>query len=109
VKPPKVNKNKKPKVKILGLMNIIEPVHKVANQLNILIPVGIAITEVVAVKYALVSISKPTVYIWCPHTIQPNKPIENIANIIPSLPKITLLEYLDTVSLIIPNPGKINI
>jgi hypothetical protein len=71
--------------------------------------VGTAIIIVAAVKYALVSTSKPTVYIWCPHTIQPNNPIENIANIIPSLPKITLLEYLDTVSLIIPNPGKINI
>jgi hypothetical protein len=50
VKPPKVNKNKKPKAKMLGVTSIIEPVHKVANQLNIFIPVGIAITEVVAVK-----------------------------------------------------------
>jgi hypothetical protein len=50
VKPPKVNKNKKPKIKRLVVMIVIEPVHKVPNQLNILIEVGIAITEVVAVK-----------------------------------------------------------
>ena len=50
MKPPKVNKNKKPKAKRLGVITVIDPVHKVPNQLNILIPVGIAITEVVAVK-----------------------------------------------------------
>ena len=35
------------------------------NHENILIPVGTAIINVAAVKYALVSTSKPTVYIWC--------------------------------------------
>ncbi len=50
VKPPKVNKNKKPIAKTIGVLTVIEPVHKVANQLNILIPVGIAITEVAAVN-----------------------------------------------------------
>jgi hypothetical protein len=50
VKPPKLNKNKKPKAKRLGIISVISPVNKVPNQLNILIPVGIAITEVVAVK-----------------------------------------------------------
>jgi hypothetical protein len=50
VKPPKLNKNKKPKAKRLGIISVNSPVNKVANQLNILIPVGIAITEVVAVK-----------------------------------------------------------
>ena len=50
VKPPKVNKNKNPIAKRLGVSTIIEPLHKLAHQLNILIPVGIAITEVVAIK-----------------------------------------------------------
>jgi hypothetical protein len=50
VKPPKVNKNKKPKAKRLGTINMISPVNKVANQLNILIPVGTAMIDVVAVK-----------------------------------------------------------
>jgi hypothetical protein len=38
------------------------PPYVVASQLNILIPVGTAIINVAAVKYALVSTSKPTVY-----------------------------------------------
>jgi hypothetical protein len=41
---------------------INHPPYVVANQLNILIPVGTAIINVAAVKYALVSTSKPTVY-----------------------------------------------
>ena len=41
----------------------MEPPHSVASQLNILIPVGTAIIIVAAVKYARVSISKPTVNI----------------------------------------------
>lgn len=39
----------------------MRPAHNVANQLKILIPVGTAIIIVAAVKYALVSMSKPTV------------------------------------------------
>ena len=48
--PPKVNKNKKPAANKIGIPGVTEPVHRVANQLNILIPVGIPITEVAAVK-----------------------------------------------------------
>jgi len=50
VKPPKVNKNKNPIAKAFGVIRIIEPLHKLPNQLNILIPVGRAITEVAAVN-----------------------------------------------------------
>ena len=39
LKPPKVNKNKNPIAKRLGVITIIEPLHKLAHQLNILIPV----------------------------------------------------------------------
>jgi cellobiose-specific phosphotransferase system component IIC len=59
-----LNKKIKPIAKSPGVLKSIDPPHKVANQLNILIPVGIAIIIVAAVKYALVSISKPTVNIW---------------------------------------------
>jgi len=64
VKPPKVNKKIKPAANNIGDSKVIEPPHIVANQLNTLIPVGTAIIIVAAVKYALVSTSKPTVYIW---------------------------------------------
>ena len=50
LKPPKVNKNKKPIVKAVGVTAVIEALHKVSNQLNILIPVGRAITELFIIK-----------------------------------------------------------
>jgi hypothetical protein len=59
-----VNKKIKPMVNKKGNLNSILPPHIVANQLKILIPVGTAIIIVAAVKYARVSTSKPTVYIW---------------------------------------------
>jgi hypothetical protein len=63
VKPPIVNKTKKPKANNIGTLKIKIPCHKVAIQLKTFIPVGIAITIVAAVKYARVSISIPIVYI----------------------------------------------
>ena len=47
VTPPTVNKKMKPKAKKIGAFNTTELPHKVANQLNILIPVGIAILWIV--------------------------------------------------------------
>jgi hypothetical protein len=60
--PPTVNRNIKPIAKYIGTRRIIAPPHMVAIQLNIFIPVGIAITIVAAVKYALVFVSIPDVY-----------------------------------------------
>jgi len=50
VKPPKVNKTKNPITNNIGVLISIMPPHIVANQLNILIPVGTAIIIVAAVK-----------------------------------------------------------
>jgi hypothetical protein len=58
-----VNINTKPKANNIEGVNFIDPPYEVANQLNILIPVGTAIINVAAVKYARVSTSNPTVYI----------------------------------------------
>jgi hypothetical protein len=52
----------KPMAQIIGNLNLIEPPNIVPNQLNIFIPVGIAMIIVAAVKYARVSTSIPTVY-----------------------------------------------
>jgi hypothetical protein len=51
----------KPIENIKGVLKFKDPPHIVANQLKILIDVGTAITMVAEVKYARVSISKPTV------------------------------------------------
>jgi hypothetical protein len=79
VKPPNVNKNIKPLANNIGVVKTISPPNIVAIQLKILIPVGTAMIIVAAVKYALVSTSNPTVYMWCAHTMKPKKPIESIA------------------------------
>ncbi len=50
VRPPKVNKNKKPMANNIGVSKIIDPDHIVASQEKILIPVGTAIIMVAAVK-----------------------------------------------------------
>jgi hypothetical protein len=61
--PPIVNKKIKPTINNKGVLKFNQPPQIVANHEKIFIPVGIAITIVAAVKYALVSTSKPTVYI----------------------------------------------
>lgn len=49
----------------IGVLNLILPPYIVASHENIFIPVGTAIINVADVKYALVSTSSPTVYMWC--------------------------------------------
>jgi len=61
--PPTVNRKMDPMAKYIGALNTIAPPHIVAIQLKILMPVGIAITIVAAVGYALVLVSIPDVYI----------------------------------------------
>lgn len=79
VSPPKVNRNIKPFANNIGVLRTITPPNIVAIQLKIFIPVGTAMIIVAAVKYARVSTSKPTVYIWWAQTMNPRKPIESIA------------------------------
>jgi hypothetical protein len=62
--PPTVKRKIKPIVNNNGVLKFNQPPQIVANQLKIFIPVGTAITIVEAVKYARVSESKPTVYMW---------------------------------------------
>jgi hypothetical protein len=50
VNPPTVNKAKNPRTHNIGAVNLKDPPYAVANQENILIPVGTAITIVAAVK-----------------------------------------------------------
>jgi hypothetical protein len=64
VKPPAVNKNKKPIANKEAVVGLEDPPYRVETQLNIFMPVGTAITIVAAVKYALVSTSRPTENIW---------------------------------------------
>jgi len=61
--PPILKSKIKPIINNKGVLKFNQPPQIVANQLKILTPVGTAIIMVLAVKYARVSISKPTLYI----------------------------------------------
>jgi len=71
--PPIVNKKINPIAKSIGTVNSITEPAIVAIQEKILTPVGTAIIKVADVKYALVSKSKPIVYMWWAQTINPKK------------------------------------
>lgn len=79
VSPPTVNKKMKPNDHSIGVSKKLKEFLTVVIHLKILIPVGIAMIIVAAVKYARVSISSPIVNIWCAHTINPKNPIDIIA------------------------------
>lgn len=79
VRPPTVNKKINPRAHRMGASILMWDPEIVAIHLKILIPVGIAMIIVAAVKYARVSMSIPTVNIWCAHTINPKNPIADMA------------------------------
>jgi hypothetical protein len=79
VRPPIVNKKINPIAHSMGESKLTCDPVEVAIHLKILIPVGIAMIIVAAVKYARVSISIPMVNMWCAHTIKPRNPIALIA------------------------------
>lgn len=83
--------------------------HKVSSQFSSFMPVGIAMMLVDDVKYALESISNPTMNIWWPQTTQPSKPIKNNAITMLSLPNMMNCVNLDIIELTSPKPGKIRI
>jgi hypothetical protein len=64
VTPPTVNKNKNPITYNNGVVNWNDDPYNDPSHENIFTPVGTAIINVAAVKYALESASKPTIYIW---------------------------------------------
>jgi hypothetical protein len=90
VNPPIVNMIKNPIDHSIVGEFFLNPVV-VISHLKILIPVGIAIIIVVVIKYVCVSMSNPTVNMWCLHTINPIILIVNIAKIILILLKFFIL------------------
>jgi hypothetical protein len=79
VSPPIVNRKIKPSVQSMDGSNFRIPPLIEAIHLKILMPVGMAIIIVAAVKYARVSTSIPTVNMWCAQTRKPKSPIEDMA------------------------------
>lgn len=79
VSPPNVKRKMNPADQSIGGFDITCAPLIVAIQLKIFTPVGMAMIIVAAVKYARVSMSIPTVNMWCPHTRKPRTPIDPIA------------------------------
>jgi hypothetical protein len=79
VKPPKVKRKMNPRAQSIGASYLRREPKIVAIHLNTLMPVGTAIIIVAAVKYARVSTSIPTVYMWWAQTMNPKTPIPSIA------------------------------
>jgi len=79
VNPPTVNRKTNPTAHSKAGVIVKNLPCKVATQLKIFTPVGTAIIIVAVVKYARVSTSIPTVNIWWAHTINPRRPIADIA------------------------------
>src|SRR5699024_5344779 len=85
------------------------PPHIVANQLNILIPVGTAIAIVPTAKIELATEPKPTVNMWRAQTMNTKKAINIVAKTIAVYTNMRLLENVENISLNKPNSSKINI
>jgi len=64
VRPPTVNRKRKPRTQSMGDSRAAGVPCRVASQEKILMPVGTAIIIVAEVKYARVSTSIPTVNMW---------------------------------------------
>jgi len=79
VNPPIVNRNTNPRAHSMGVSIFKWALIIVEVHLNTLIPVGMAMIIVAAVKYARVSTSIPIVNMWCAQTVKPRNPIVIIA------------------------------
>ena len=66
VRPPNRKVTRKPSANSIGVSNVIWPFHRVPIQLTNLMPVGIAMRNVVREKNA--SSTAPVAYMWCAHT-----------------------------------------
>src|SRR5690625_1176997 len=85
------------------------PPHIVANQLNILIPVGTAIAIVPTAKIELATGPKPTVNMLSTQTKNPKRSINIVAKNIAVYLNRRFLDNVENTTLNNPNSGKINI
>jgi len=74
VRPPIVNRKMNPSAHWQAALYVIRVPYSVTSHLKILIPVGTAMIIVADVKYARVSMSIPTVNMWCAHITNPSNP-----------------------------------
>src|ERR671928_2255925 len=73
--PPSVNIVMKPSANSIGVVRWITPLHSVASQEKILMPVGTAISIVVIIIGTRSHGNMPETNMWCAHTVNASRTI----------------------------------
>src|SRR5271156_4643593 len=107
VKPPMVNSPIKPSAYSIGASYEIEPLYKVAVQLNTLIAEGIATRKLNTEKISPAYTDWPVTNMWWPQTRKLMIAIARLENATKVYPKIRFRENAVINSLITPIPGRI--
>ena len=80
--PPSVNIVRKPSANSIGVRRWITPLHSVASQEKILMPVGTAISIVVIIIGTRIQLCMPDTNMWCAQTVNPRITIATSENAI---------------------------
>src|SRR5262249_41226147 len=107
VNPPNRNVTRKPNDHSIGVSNVNEPRHIVPIQLKNLIPVGMAIRNVMIEKNG--SSTAPVTNMWCAHTVMDRPAIDNVANTMPRYPNNGLRLNTGKISVTMPKNGSATI
>ncbi len=70
--PPRVNIVRKPSAKSMAVSRWMTPLHSVASQLKILMPVGTAMIAVVTIIGMRIQDCMPETNMWWAHTVKPS-------------------------------------
>src|SRR5438270_12924135 len=92
LRPPMVNMATKVSAIRMGVVSLTEPPYVVEIQLKILMPVGTAISIVLAAKNEIAMGPRPVVNIWCAHTVNERNAIAATAYTMKGYPKSGLRE-----------------
>ena len=77
--PPITNSAGSAAAKYSGVFITIDPFHRVAIQLKILMPVGTAIRNELSMKNTSTTVAVGVVNMWCAHTSRPRNAMATVA------------------------------
>src|SRR5512135_2593067 len=107
VKPPSVNRNRKPMANSIGVSKVSEPFHIVATQLNTFTPVGTAISMLENMKNNWLATGIPVVNMWCAQTVNDRIAMDAVAYTIEAYPNSGFLAKVGMICEMMPNAGRI--
>src|SRR5438552_11794669 len=95
-----------PSVNSIGVLNRIEPPHRLRNNIVRMIIEGIDIMIVVVWKKALMAVPIPVMYMWCAQTMKERNPTANTDQTMGLYPMMGLRVLLASTSVTIPSAGR---